>query len=116
MKIKCNLDVDLPLKKTLKLHKAVIAVRFAFHEDSKYYQQAFSDEGLYKLKTLEYDMIDISEGIDINNTNDSRKCIICYCLYFLEINIRFQPNVRNGCHDLTQEDTSFKDVSIVPVK
>ena len=29
------------------------------------------------LKMLYYDKIDVSEGIDVNKTNKSKKCIIC---------------------------------------
>ena len=32
---------------------------------------------------LEYDRIDISEGIDINKTNASKECGICHYWYFL---------------------------------
>ena len=31
---------------------------------------------------LEYNRIDISEGIDINKTNLSKECDICYYWYF----------------------------------
>ena len=33
---------------------------------------------------LEYDKIDISEGIDINKTDASTECSICHYWYFLE--------------------------------
>ena len=33
---------------------------------------------------LEYDRIDISEGIDINKTNSSKECDICHYRYFLD--------------------------------
>ena len=35
---------------------------------------------------LEYDRIDISEGIDINETNASTECDICHYCYFLDKN------------------------------
>ena len=35
---------------------------------------------------LEYDKIDISEGIDINKTNKSKECDICHYWYFLTMN------------------------------
>ena len=35
-------------------------------------------------------MIDLPESIDVNKTNGSRECIICYYWYFHEINFRFQ--------------------------
>ena len=34
---------------------------------------------------LEYDRRDISEGIDINETNASKECNICHYGYFLSI-------------------------------
>ena len=49
LKIKFNLDDDLPLMKTLELCDIVILVRSIFHEDKKYCQQVFLDEYLYKL-------------------------------------------------------------------
>ena len=49
MKIRFNSDDDLPLKKTLKLYNMTILVRSVFHEDNKYYPQAFLDECLHKL-------------------------------------------------------------------
>ena len=42
---------------------------------------------------LYYDKIDISKGIDDNETNDSHKCIICNYYYFLKVNFRFKPKV-----------------------
>ena len=44
---------------------------------------------------LEYDRIDLSEGIDVNKINSLRDCIICHHWYFLEINFRFDSNVCN---------------------
>ena len=41
MKIKFNSDDDLPLRKTLEVHKMLIVVRSVFHEDNKYDPQVF---------------------------------------------------------------------------
>ena len=65
---------------------------------------------------LEYDRIEILEGIDVNKTNGSRECIICHYWNFLEINFIFQPEVCNGCLTLMQKAMSFDDVAIVSVK
>ena len=46
---------------------------------------------------LEYDKIYISEGIDINKINE---CDICHSWYFLDKNIKYEPYLCNGCHDL----------------
>ena len=38
---------------------------------------------------LEYDSIDVLEGIDVSKTNGSRECIICQDRYFMKINSKF---------------------------
>ena len=40
-----------------------------------------------------YDKIDAFEGIDVNKTNNSKKCDICHYWYFLDERFKFQPNV-----------------------
>ena len=65
---------------------------------------------------LEYDRIDISEEIDINKTNASNECDICYYWYFLDKDFKYELYLCNGCHDLTQKPMNFNDVAIVSVK
>ena len=65
---------------------------------------------------LEYDRIDISEGIDVNKTNASKECDICHYWYFKDIGFKYEPYLRNGCHDLMQKATSFNDVAIIYVR
>ena len=40
---------------------------------------------------LEYDRVDIPEGIDINKTNASKECNICHYWYFLEKTLIMNP-------------------------
>ena len=47
MKIKFNLDDDLPLNKPLEIYNAAVPVRAPFHEGNKYYPQLYLDECLY---------------------------------------------------------------------
>ena len=48
---------------------------------------------------LEYDRIDLSEGIDVNKCEDtSRKCNLCQYYYFVFKNINYQRYLCNGCH------------------
>ena len=49
---------------------------------------------------LYFDRIDIFEGIDVNKTRESNKCIICYNWYFLDKGFKSQPYICNGCHDV----------------
>ena len=64
---------------------------------------------------LEYYRIDISEGIDVNNTSASKECDICPFWYFKDID-KYEPYRCNGCHDLMQKAMSFDNVAIVYVK
>ena len=65
---------------------------------------------------LEYDRIDISEGIDVSKINASKECDICHYQYFKDIGFKYEPYLCNGCHDLMQKAMSFNDIAIVYVK
>ena len=65
---------------------------------------------------LEYDRIDISEGIDTDETSASKECNICHYWNFLDKNFNYDPCLCNGCHDLMQKAMSFKNVAIVSIK
>ena len=64
---------------------------------------------------LEYARIDISEGIDINNTTLSKECDICHYWYFKDVGFKYEPCLCNCCHDLMQKAMSFNNVAIVYV-
>ena len=65
---------------------------------------------------LQYDRIDLSEGIDINKTNKSEECKLCHHWYFKDIAFKYEPHICNGCHGLLQKAVSFNDIAIVYVK
>ena len=65
---------------------------------------------------LEYDSIDTSEGIDINQTNACKECDIYHYWYFLDKNFKYELYLCNGCHDLMQKAMNFNDVAIVSIK
>ena len=48
MKIKFDLNDDLPLSKMIEIPSIIIVVRDVFHENDKCYSQVFLDECLYK--------------------------------------------------------------------
>ena len=52
---------------------------------------------------LEYDRIDISEGIDINKTNLSKECMLCHYWYFLDKNFSYGPYLCDGCYNIMQK-------------
>ena len=49
---------------------------------------------------LQYERIDISEGVDVNKIIVSRECELCHYWYFKDIEFKFEEHVCNGCHDL----------------
>ena len=65
---------------------------------------------------LEYDRIDLSEGINANKTNASKECDICHYWYFVDEDFKYEPYLCNGCHDLMQKARNFNNVAIASVK
>ena len=58
---------------------------------------------------LEYDKIDVSEGIDVKKTNCFRKCIFCHYWYFFEIH--FKGTLESTCRfeNLPISSSSYKN-------
>ena len=64
---------------------------------------------------LQYERIDISEGIDFDKTNKSVECIICHYWYFKDIGFKYRPYVCNGCYDFSMIVQKLDDFVIVKV-
>ena len=47
-----------------------------------------------------YDRIDVSDGIDVNKTSESKEWNICHFWYFLNKGLKFQSYVCCRCYDL----------------
>ena len=63
---------------------------------------------------LEYDRIDISEGIDIKKCKEtSRKCNLCRFYYFLDKNFNYGPYLCNGCYDMSLKVISMENLAII---
>ena len=65
---------------------------------------------------LEYERIDISEGIDVSKTNLSKECDICHNWYFKGIGFKYEPYLCNGYHDLMQKAMCFNNIATVYIK
>ena len=65
---------------------------------------------------LEYERIDISEGIDVDKANLSKECNICRYWYSENIGFKYENYLCNGCHDLMQKAMSFNNIAIAYVK
>ena len=62
---------------------------------------------------LEYDRIDLSEGIDVNKTSNSRECSLCKFYYFLNNNFNYQTYLCDGCHDISTKATSMQNLATI---
>ena len=65
---------------------------------------------------LYFNKLDISEGIDVNKTSQSKECNICHYWYFLNKGFNFQPNICNRCHDLLMMCMKFSDIAVLNIK
>ena len=65
---------------------------------------------------LQYERIDVSEGIDINKTNASKECMLCHYWYFKDVGFKFEPNVSNKCYDVLMTAYKLKNIPILNVK
>ena len=65
---------------------------------------------------LKFDIIDISEGIDVNKTDASKECDICHYWYFKDCGFKYESYLCNGCHNLMQKSINFDDVAVVSIK
>ena len=65
---------------------------------------------------LQYDRIDISEGIHIKKTNASKECKICHYWYFIDIGFKYEPHLCNDCHFLMQKAVSLMMLLLLMLK
>ena len=64
---------------------------------------------------LYYDRIDISEGIDLAKSNNSKECMIRQ-YWFFNHGFKFKDYVCNRCHDLTILNGNIFNITIITVK
>ena len=63
---------------------------------------------------LEYDRIDLSEGIDNKRCKEtSRECSFCKFYYFSNKNFNYGPYLRNGCYDMSLKAISMQHLAII---
>ena len=62
---------------------------------------------------MQYNKINVLEGIDVNKTSASKECELCRYWFFKDIGLKFEEHVCNKCHDLLTMTNSFKDIAIL---
>ena len=63
---------------------------------------------------LEYDRIDISEGIDIKKCKEtSKECNLCKLYFFLDKNFSHGPYLFDSCYNMSKKAVSMKILAII---
>ena len=63
---------------------------------------------------LEYNKINISEGIDINKCEEiSSECSLCKFYYFLDKNFKYVPYLCDGCYNMFMKTVSTQNLTII---
>ena len=65
---------------------------------------------------LFYDRADVSEGVNVNKTSESKECDICHHCCFLDNGFNFQFQVCNGCHGLLMVSISLSNIALLNIK
>ena len=65
---------------------------------------------------LQYEKSNVSEGIDVNKTNESKECELCHYWIFENIGFTFEEYVCHRCHDLLTMAYSLKHIAILSAK
>ena len=65
---------------------------------------------------LQYEIVDVSEGIDVNKTSVLKECELCHYWFFKDIGFKFEEHVCNRCHDLLTMAYSLENIAILSAK
>ena len=65
---------------------------------------------------LQYEKIDVSEGIDVNKASASKECELFHYWFFKDIGFKCEEPVCNGCHDLLTMAYSLKNIAKLSAK
>ena len=65
---------------------------------------------------LWYQKVDISGGIDVNETNASKEWELCHYWFFKDTGFKFEEHVCSKCHDLLIIACHLKDIAILNAK
>ena len=65
---------------------------------------------------LQYEKIDVSEGIHTNKTSASKECMLCHYWYFKDFGFKFEPYVCNKFHNVLMTAYKLENIAILSVK
>ena len=65
---------------------------------------------------LRYQKFDVSEGIDVNKTSQSKECELCHYWFFKDVGFKSEEHVCNRCNHLLTMAHSLKNIAILSAK
>ena len=68
------------------------------------------------MKMLVYERIDISDGIDVDKSYESKECMLCHYWYFLGMSFSYGPYICDGCYNMMQKCNKRKNIAIIRIK
>ena len=109
-----------PIEHVFKIPSITIVIKSLIEKNNKFYLEISLNHCLYEnyfkehINMLEYNRIDLSEGIDVNKCEDtSRKCNLCHYYYFVFKKFNYQRHICDGCHDISTKAISMQNIAIV---
>ena len=67
-------------------------------------------------KKLAYERIDISDGINVNKSCESKGCTLCHYWYFFDTSFSYGPYICDGCYNMTQKCNKLRNIAIICIK
>ena len=64
----------------------------------------------------QYQKIDVSKGIYVNKTSESKECDLCHYWFFKDVAFKFEEHVCNGCLDSLTVGHLLKNIEILSAK
>ena len=91
-------DNDLPVGRMLKINSITLVIKSLIEKNNKFYPELALNHCIHKIRNmLEYDRIDLSEGINIKKCEEtSRESSLCKFYYFLNKNFNYQIYLCDG--------------------
>ena len=65
---------------------------------------------------LVYKKNDISDGIDVNKSDESKECMLWHYWYFLDKSFCYGPYLCDGCYNMMQKCNKLKNIAVICIK
>ena len=65
---------------------------------------------------LAYERINISDGIDVNKSDESKERTLCHYWYFLDKSFSYGLYLCDEYYNMTQKCNKFKNIAIIRIK